>query len=209
MAVGYKHPTGTRAALNAKASAGTLVPNQVYHISDEGRLAVALTTSTYQTFAKQSEAGGGGGADPWTRIILSSDFSNSTVTFTTITGMTFTPPANSTWTIEAEILLQTAATASLPRLGLNVGAGQSHYAGNMAYSSSATAQARTEFWGTTALGNHQMAVGTAPVANQPYLATLVAKGRSGASPGAISLQLATETSSTITLARAGSEFRYR
>lgn len=56
MAVGYRHPRGTRAALNALATAGTLVVGQVYVITDENRLAVALTASTYETFAKAGEA---------------------------------------------------------------------------------------------------------------------------------------------------------
>lgn len=208
MTVGYKHPRGTRASLNAKAGAGTLVPGQIYVITDEDRIAVALTTTTYQAYAKQGESAGGG-ADPWTRTLLGSDFTNSTVTFNTISGMSFTPAANSNWTIEGEILLQTTATATLPRLGLSVGAGQSHFAGTMAYPSSATAQVRSEFWGTTTLLTPQMPVGTAPVANQPYLATLVVKGRSGATPGAIALQLASETAGTVVTARVGSEFRYR
>jgi hypothetical protein len=57
MAVGYKIPRGTRAALDAKASGATLVVGQPYLITDENRIAVALTTSTYQTYAKQSELG--------------------------------------------------------------------------------------------------------------------------------------------------------
>ena len=56
-----RHARGTRAALNALASGGLLVPWQLYVISDESRVAVATSTSTYQTFAKEGEGGGGGG----------------------------------------------------------------------------------------------------------------------------------------------------
>ncbi len=58
MAINYKHPRGTRAALNALASGNNLIVGQIYVITDESRLAVALTTSTYEVFAKYSEAGG-------------------------------------------------------------------------------------------------------------------------------------------------------
>mgnify|MGYP001171502633 CR=1 FL=1 len=56
-----RHARGTRAALNALASNSLLVPWQLYVISDESRVAVATSTSTYQTFAKEGEGGGGGG----------------------------------------------------------------------------------------------------------------------------------------------------
>lgn len=55
-----QHKRGTRAALDALAASNGLVPWQVYAISDEGRLALALTASTYQTFLKAGEGGGGG-----------------------------------------------------------------------------------------------------------------------------------------------------
>lgn len=58
MAHGYKHPRGTRAALQAKAAAGTLVAGQVYLITDEQRLAVALTTTTYVVVASPGVGGG-------------------------------------------------------------------------------------------------------------------------------------------------------
>lgn len=56
-----RHARGTRAALNSLASNSLLVPWQLYVISDESRVAVATSTSTYQTFAKEGEGGGGGG----------------------------------------------------------------------------------------------------------------------------------------------------
>lgn len=52
---------GTRAQLDAAATAGGLKVGEPYLITDESRFAVGLTTSTYEVFAKSSEAGGGGG----------------------------------------------------------------------------------------------------------------------------------------------------
>ena len=49
-------PRGTRAALNTLASGSGLKVGEVYLITDENRLAVALTTSTYEVFEKRSES---------------------------------------------------------------------------------------------------------------------------------------------------------
>jgi hypothetical protein len=56
-----RHKRGTRAALTALAGSSGLLPGQMYVLTDEARIAVALTTTTFETFAKESEAGGGGG----------------------------------------------------------------------------------------------------------------------------------------------------
>lgn len=152
--------------------------------------------------------GGGGGSDPWTRVGLASDFTNATVTFNDITGFTFTPAANANWTIEAEILLQTPLTTNLPRLGV-IASGQSYYAVDIEYQTTATAKGYTEGWQTTG-STTQAAAGTAPVQGQPFLAKVLIKGRSGASPGAVKLQLACETAAANgAIAKRGSEFRYR
>jgi len=52
-----QHKRGTRAALNALAAANSLLPGQLYVITDESRIAVADTVSTYTAYAKESEAG--------------------------------------------------------------------------------------------------------------------------------------------------------
>ena len=56
-----RHARGTRAALNALASSNKLVPWQLYVLTDESRVAIATSTSTYQTFLKEGEGSGGGG----------------------------------------------------------------------------------------------------------------------------------------------------
>ena len=61
MASVFKAPRGTRAALNSKAGANTIVAGQIYLITDENRIAIGLSTNSYEVFAKYSEAGGGGG----------------------------------------------------------------------------------------------------------------------------------------------------
>lgn len=46
----------SQAKLTARAGAGTIVPGQVYTIVDDGRLAVGLTTNTFQIFEKKSDS---------------------------------------------------------------------------------------------------------------------------------------------------------
>lgn len=50
-----RHKRGTRAALNALSASNSLVSGQLYVLTDEGRIAVALTSSTYQAFLKEGE----------------------------------------------------------------------------------------------------------------------------------------------------------
>lgn len=50
-----QHKRGTRSALDTLAGTNGLLPGQVYLITDEDRLAVALSASAYETFAKVSE----------------------------------------------------------------------------------------------------------------------------------------------------------
>lgn len=52
---------GTRAQLNAAATANQLNQGEPYLITDEDRIAIGLSASSYKDFAKLSEAGGGGG----------------------------------------------------------------------------------------------------------------------------------------------------
>lgn len=54
MAVKYKHPRGTRSALNSLAGSSGLETGQIYVITDEARIAVALSASTYATYAKEN-----------------------------------------------------------------------------------------------------------------------------------------------------------
>lgn len=50
-----QHKRGTRAALNALATTNGLKPGQLYVLTDEGRIAVALTPSTFMRMAKTTD----------------------------------------------------------------------------------------------------------------------------------------------------------
>ena len=50
-----QHKRGTRAALNTLATGNNLLVGQIYIITDESRIAVALTAGSYQAFQKENE----------------------------------------------------------------------------------------------------------------------------------------------------------
>lgn len=54
---------GTRAQLDAAAAAGQLLAGQDYLITDEGRLAVGTSPTTYVAASKQGEGSSGGGGN--------------------------------------------------------------------------------------------------------------------------------------------------
>ena len=61
MAVSFKVKRGTRAQIDAAAAVGGLIAGEPYLITDEGRLAVGLSTTTYSSSAKDVEAIAGEG----------------------------------------------------------------------------------------------------------------------------------------------------
>jgi hypothetical protein len=93
-----QHIRTTKANLDTQASATNLKAGELYLITDENRIAIGLTTSTYETFAKESEAGGGGGGVTVGRTIVDAadDFEttdvNTMVLANRATAQTFTIP---------------------------------------------------------------------------------------------------------------------
>jgi hypothetical protein len=116
------HKRGTRAQINASAAANALRTGEVYLITDEARLTVATAVNAHQAVAKQSEAGGGG-ADPWTWVKLSSDVANSTVTLAPVTGMSFTAFANTTYIVTVIGVFTSASAACGIALALDIPSG--------------------------------------------------------------------------------------
>jgi hypothetical protein len=145
----------------------------------------------------------------WSRVGLTNDFVNATVTFTDVTGFTCTIPANTNFTIEADLIVAAVATANLPRLGFIWNQALTHGVAEIEQHTSATAKGFTNGLNLAAAGNLQTAVGTAPVAGN-YSARAYMKGRTGANACTIKLQLAAETAAAnAAILRRGSEFRYR
>lgn len=135
------HKRGTRAQIDAAASASQLRSGEVYLMTDEGRLTVGTAANAHQPVAKQSEAGGGG-ADPWTWQRLAADAANSSVTLAPAPGLSFTASANSFYLVEIYGALQSAATTTGAALALDIPSGA--VVGQMLVNSNATAVLATE-----------------------------------------------------------------
>ena len=151
----------------------------------------------------------GGGSDPWAYLKVASDFSTTVATFSTVTGLTFTPPANSTIEIEAVLLISTATATVGPRPGLSWGTGLLSGSVTVDTPTSATARALANGTIGATAGNAQAPVGGLPVVNVPYYASIEALIRTGASPQAINVQLASETAGTAVRALQGSFLKWR
>ena len=146
-------------------------------------------------------------AGGWTYIKLASDFTTSSATAVDITGMAFTPAANTHYEFEACLLLRTATTTVGPRPGLAWATGGTDGVARIDTPSSATAA-------TIVQGNISApllaAVGGLPNTTGSFPAYVVGTFGAGASPsGNIRLQMASETAGTIVTVKAGSFLKYR
>ncbi|MEO5972430.1 MAG: hypothetical protein ABIP91_03600, partial [Sphingomicrobium sp.] len=166
--------------------------------------------------AKLSLAGTVLSATPdWTETTLASDYTQATTTFTTITDgtspLTYTPPASSNFELHAVLLIQTATATNLPRIGVAVAAQGAGALGCVQIDqtgASATTRVTADGSFTTTAINVQTAAGDLPAANSPYMCFITVRGKSGAAPAAINLQMACETAvAAICFVKAGSQMR--
>lgn len=160
-----------------------------------------------------------GGSDPWTVVKIAADFNNATATQADVTDgtttLTFTPPANSDWEMEAKIMGLTTVGTNIPRIGLKVAAGAN--AGYGAVNIIAKAGTGSGLFSTNLgwdnPGSDQSEfspAGDAPSANVPHIWLFVASGRSGSSPTAITITMACESAAASTCyIKRGSFLRHR
>jgi hypothetical protein len=148
-----------------------------------------------------------GGSDPWTYVTLGSDFVTSSATAVSVTGLAFTPVANTNYQFEGIFMLRTATATTGPRPGLAWPTGMTDGVARFFTPSSATANLQTN-------GNVNatilVAVGGLPNNTQSYMGTLDGIAQAGATPsGNIQVNLASETGGTNVTMKAGSFIRYR
>lgn len=150
---------------------------------------------------------GTSGADPWTYLKLSSDFTTSSGTAVNVPGMSFVPAANTNYIIEGQLLMRTSAAATGPRPGIAWPTGLTNAVAEIAASSSATAQIMT--FGNSSASvtstNGALANTTASWPSRLLATMIVAAGPSGN----FSLLLATEIGGNNVTLKAGSWMRYR
>ena len=79
---------GTRDSINAAALGNNLIQGEVFLITDENRLGVGLTSGTYETYAKENEAGLKGTTTATLTLTVAGWTANSQTL--TVTGVTTT-----------------------------------------------------------------------------------------------------------------------
>lgn len=149
----------------------------------------------------------GGGSDPWTIVVLGSDFPTSSASAVDVTGLGFTPVANTRYMIEGILFLRTATATVNPRTGFAWPTGMTDGVMSIDEAQSASAQ-------LMARGNINasllVAVGGIPNTTQSWPAFLYGAALAGASPsGNLRVQIASETAGTTVTVKAGSFIRYR
>lgn len=207
--------TGLQTALDGKLSAGGLATVATSGSAADltGNLAVARlnggTSASGSTFWRGDGtwATPSGGSDPWTYIKLASDFPTSSATAVDVTGLAFTPVANTQYEFEAYLLLRTATATVGPRPGLAWATGMTDGVADIFMPTSGTAQ-------VLVFGNFNAAllaaVGGLPNTTQSYPARIRGTVIAGASPSStIRIQLASETAGTTVTAKVGSFLKYR
>lgn len=148
-----------------------------------------------------------GGSDPWTYAKLAADFPTTSSTAVDVTGLAFTPAANTAYEFEVLLLCRTATATVGPRAGLAWPTGGSDGVANMYTPSSGTAQ--TMVFGNIA-GAMLAAVGGLPNTTASYPVSIGGVFIAGASPsGTVKVQLASETAGTSVTVKAGSFIKYR
>ncbi len=188
------HKRGTRAQIDAAATASGLKSGEVYLITDEARLTVGTAPNAHTPLAKQSEAGGGG-ADPWAWQKLPADVANSTVTLAPVTGLSFAALANTTYLVEVIGTFQAVANTTGIALALDIPSGA--VTGQMMHPTSATTLGSTEQIADSATTGVTAGVRAANT-NTPILASFIVA--IGATGGAVQLQFRSEiAASAITM----------
>lgn len=190
------HKRGTRAQINAAATASQLVTGEVYLITDEARLTVGTAVNAHQALAKQGE---GGGADPWSWAKLAADVANSTTTLASVTGLSFSATANTSYVIELIGTFQSAASTTGIALALSLPAG-SGVSGYCEHATSLTGSAPIEqIAPATTVG--QTSGVRAATTNVPVIGRWIIA--IGATAGTVQLQFRSEVGSSAVTMKAG------
>lgn len=149
------------------------------------------------------------GPDLWTYLKLASDQDVSTATWADLTGLTFTPAANTDYDVEWCLKCQTPTATVGARQGAAWGTGYQNGIVGLRTPASLTTETMVHQTMGTSAGTAQAAVGGLPVVNTPYGHRGAATFRSGAVPTAFRLQMASETAGTAIRTKAGSWLKYR
>lgn len=146
--------------------------------------------------------------DPWVYVSVATQFSTNSATAVNITGLTFTPAANTKYEFEARLMLRTATATVNPRVGVAWPTGMTDGVAEVVVSQAATGTPLFAFGNSNAA--LLTAVGGLPNTTQSWPAHVKGFVQAGASPsGALTIQLASETNPTNVFVQAASWLRYR
>jgi hypothetical protein len=191
------HKRGTRAQIDAAASASQLRTGEIYLITDEARLTVGTTSTTPEPAAKQSEAGVGG-SDPWNWQKLAADVANNTTTLAAATGLSCAASANTSYLIEVYGALQSAATTTGAAFAVDIPSGS--VVGHALINSSSSAVQATEQIADNATTSVTTGV-RAAATNIPVYAWF--RVDIGATGGTVQLQFRSEVAGSVVTLKAG------
>jgi hypothetical protein len=153
-------------------------------------------------------ATGAAGSDGWTDVVLASDFTHDTTSFTNVTGLKFTPVANTIYAIRGQLLMRTATANIGVRPGIAWPTSPEDGVLSMTIAGSAAGTISSRH------GNVSAAIQPAQTGLQTntesytcdFIATLV----SGASvSGDFQVQIANESGTTVVTFKKGSWISYR
>lgn len=188
------HKRGTRAQIDAAATANGLRVGEVYLLTDEARLTVGTAADAHQPLAKQGE---GGGSDPWTWQKLAADAANSTTTLAAVTGLSFVAAANTTYLVDVVGAFHSAATTTGIAVALDIPSGS--VIGQTLTNTSANALGATEQIADNATTGATTGVRAANT-NTPLTARFVVAV--GATGGAVQLQFRSEIAASVVTMKA-------
>lgn len=215
VAVGATANSSDAALRDRTTHTGTQVASTISDFNEavDDRVATLLVQGSGITLTYNDAAGtltvaaSGGGSDPWTYVKLGTDFTTNSATAVDVTGLAFTPAANSTYEFEGLLRTRTTATAIGPRPGLAWPTGTTDGVAGIDMTSSATARLLVNGNPSATL---LAAVGGLPNTTQSFPAWISGNVTTGASPsGSVKVQLASETAGTDVTIKAGSYIRYR
>lgn len=150
-----------------------------------------------------------GSSDPWTHLkITGADFTTTSAAAVDVTGLGFTPAANTWYEFYGMLLIRTATATVNPRAGLAWSTGLTDGVA-MVYEAQTTAGAPLNANGNIN-ASLLIAVGGLPNTTQSWPVGIEGTFQSGASPsGQVRVQLASETAGTAVRVAIGSFLRYR
>jgi hypothetical protein len=148
-----------------------------------------------------------GGSDPWNYIKLASDFTTTSTTAVAVTGLAFTPAANTSYEFVARLLTRSAATATGARPGVSWATGLTD---GVAFAQQATSASAMVFGNGNINAAFVAAAGAMANTTQSWPALIEGFVIAGSSPsGTVKIQLASETAGTTVTIKAGSFLKYR